>query len=162
MMQFFEHGRLELNATDVISRTLAAGWRTTLPAELFMLPVAPWHATLSAPPQAEPFVAEGLHAPDSEPPSLFAPAPVARDSAPGDPAAPGAYAGEAGDSAAPGAYAGEAGDPAAASARVLEAIAQRVRRGEIVVSWGPLASGKWGDAAVLSAVLASLLGRHTE
>lgn len=44
------------------------------------------------------------------------------------------------------------------TAQVLEAIAQRVRSGEIVVPQSR--QGRGGDAAVLAAVLASLLGGH--
>lgn len=51
-------------------------------------------------------------------------------------------------------------DPAADAARTLEAIAQRIRCGEIVVARGPSTAGKGGDAAVLAAVLASLLGGY--
>lgn len=51
-------------------------------------------------------------------------------------------------------------DPATETARVLEAIAERVRSGEIVVSRGQHAKGRGGDAAVLAAVLASLLGEN--
>lgn len=46
------------------------------------------------------------------------------------------------------------------AARILEAIAERVRSGDIVVAPGRAARGTGNEAAVLAAVLASLLGGH--
>ena len=51
-------------------------------------------------------------------------------------------------------------DAAMQTARILEAIAERVRNGEIVVARSHRPGGREGDAAVLAAVLASLLGGH--
>jgi hypothetical protein len=59
--QFFDRARLEASglgrpATEVVSATLPARWRTALPDDLFDLAAAPWHATVSAPPRAEPLL----------------------------------------------------------------------------------------------------------
>jgi hypothetical protein len=56
LAQFFERGRLELGAAGIISKTLTTGWHTRLPADLFALAASTWHASISAPPQAEPLL----------------------------------------------------------------------------------------------------------